>query len=284
MNLLSLQVALRPTGKKPAVNAGPYLGGVMHGVFEHLVRTHAPKLIDALGMSGTSQPTRYAVLPPPYGWQAKPEQALLHLGCGIMLFGGAAEHAQTVSEALRHWRELRFGGEVDRVEQIRIDVHHPPAPQEFSPLESLTLDWVTPVLLDSQGQRAAGAANASPSLYRVVRSLAARIRHLEPELAILLGLGDRASRDEIFLKHWEPIKEKIRHTPIERHSLNPISWRYGSRTKERTFDFTGLIGEITYAGPIAAPIHALLQWGSWFGVGQRTALGQGLYHIKENDA
>ena len=65
----------------------------------------------------------------------------------------------------------------------------------------------------------------------------------------------------------------------------PVEWRYGSRTKDAPIEFRGHLGTLRYraptAHPIPGPIHTLLRWGTWFGIGERTALGQGMYLLQE---
>ncbi len=272
MKLLSLQVALQPTTGRSALAEAPFLGGVLHGVFEHLIHSHCPQLTGLLGMTKGVRYKNYAVRPPHYGWQADLRHATIHLGCGVMLFGEVANHGQAVSDALRCWQELKFDGRRDRVDDLDIEVHDPGIAPEFSALDTLTLEWITPLTLDSRGKRLAGATHVPPSLLAVVRSLVKRIRAAEPALAAELDLNSQA---------WIVAEESVRRLSVANHTLRPFPWFYGSRNHDHLIQLEGLLGEICYAGPIPASIHALLQWGGWFGVGQGTALGCGIYQIKE---
>ncbi len=293
MILLNLQLALQGDLPQPAITASPYLGGVLHGAFEHLVRLHTPEVAVELGMVEGSQQKYYAIYPPPYGWQAETDQTPLYLGCGVMLFGHVTRHAEQLIPVLQHWEEIRLAGLSDKVQSVQIyscipgdqprlrtgsqaeSVWHQVAPsfdQVFTECSGVTLDWLTPLTLASEGHRRAGVADAAPTLLRLVRSLVRRIQALEPALATFLGLGSSV---------WIEAEESIRHAPAEVHTLESVPWQYGSRTKESPILLNGLIGQITYRGSIPAPIMALLHWGSWFGAGQRTTLGHGMYSIKE---
>ncbi|MEF8732807.1 MAG: CRISPR system precrRNA processing endoribonuclease RAMP protein Cas6 [Candidatus Accumulibacter meliphilus] len=272
MKLLSLQVALQPMAGQSALAEAPFLGGVLHGVFEHLIRSHSPQLTGLLGMTEGVRYKQYAVLPPPYGWQADLRHATVYLGCGVMLFGEAANHDQVVSDALRCWEELRYGDRRDRVDHLDIQVHDPGIAPESSALDSLTLEWNTPLTLDSQGKWAAGATHVAPNLLAVVRSLVKRIRAVEPALAEELDLNGQ---------DWIVAEESIRRLLVAKHTLRSAPWVYGSRKHNRPFELEGLLGQVSYSGPIPAAIHALLKWGVWFGAGQGTALGRGMYQLKE---
>lgn len=281
MKLLSFSLWLEAeTGQDFAVRSLPFLGGMLHGAWEDQVYRHAPGLKPVLGIasgqSGNSgTPKRYAILPPPW---AQPlsllDEGTAQLGFGVMLYGAAADHASELAAAFSRCPSLRLGARQDRIEQCRFCEYAPRYSGDFSALGMIHLHWITPLLLDSAGQRARGVDQHPPDLLRVVRSIARRIRDLEPELAEQLGLQGSA---------WVMAEEAIRTLRGHSADWQKVSWRYGSRTKEAPFPFSGQLGLIGYLGngpdSIPAPIHSLLQWGTWFGVGQRTALGQGFYRI-----
>jgi len=297
MILLSLQLQLQGGKPEPALNDSPFLGGVLHGSFEHLIRLYTPEIADKLQMTQHTRPKCYAVLPPPYGWHtaanagAPPDNRLL--GCGIVLFGTARQYLTSIPPVLQRWREIRIDGRVDTIKQIDIHICAPGnkpclwsdsnntlleniAPDfSYSFMESrrVNIQFITPLILESTAQKAAGAKNTPPGLLRLVRSLTKRIQALEPELAIKLGMQSPA---------WVDAEEQIRHIPIVHHDLKRVQWKYGSRTKKHPVIRSGLIGQIHYNGPIPAPIIALLNWGCWFGIGQGASLGQGMYVIKNS--
>lgn len=291
MILLSLQAELRPQQACTALTEARHLGGVLHGSVADLLIRHAPSAAEALGMGGANPDAfrRYAILPPPYGWAPPQDGSAAWLGFGLMLYGDAVEQTTTVAGALNHWRELRVGRRVDRVSALRIQacrpgratrlvdpealsLGEPDDEPAFAPCSGLGVEWLTPLQLDGSAQRAAGVTGQVPSLLRVVRSLSRRVAELEPVLARKLGLGTA---------DWIAAEETIRRLPVGTGTLRPAPWRYSSRNHSKPVHFSGLIGRTYYPGPIPAPIHALLHWGCWFGAGQRTALGQGMYRIGE---
>lgn len=268
MRLLALKTQLTPIGRTPDF-CGVFLGGALHGSLEDLIISHAQGLEASLGLRGTAPFKCYAVLPPPC-CSERSLQFGSELAFGIVLYGEAARHAEAVCAALRHWKILRHPAGNASITSIEARIHAPPDPLAFPELPAIALEWITPLRLESRGQRKAGFAGAPPGLLRVVRSLAQRVRSLEPALAKTLGLHAPT---------WIVAEEQIR--PIAGHGTNwrTYDWRYGSRTKDKPLDFHGELGRVDYRGHIPAPIHALLRWGTWFGAGQRTTLGQGHYRI-----
>ena len=282
MKLLAFSLRLRAGGGDGfAVGRQSFLGGMLHGAWEDQIHQYAPQLREILGLvSGTSgqqaAPKRYAMLPPPW---AQPlsilEDGSAHLGFGVVLYGAAADHASELGAAFCHCPALRLGAQQDRIEHSEFGEHTPVNPDVFPALAWIKLHWLTPLLLESAGQRKLGADVRPPALLRVVRSIARRIRELEPALAEQLGLYDA---------DWIIAEESIRALAAQSADWRTVSWRYGSRTKDVPVQFHGQLGCAGYfaanPGSIPANIHALLQWGTWFGVGQRTALGQGFYRLE----
>lgn len=273
MKLLAFSLRLNETvAGSLAVQRLPFLGGLLHGAWEHQVRCHAPGLSGLLGLErGKPGPKAYAILPPPFVQPSRPAAIGPVLAFGVLLYADAAAHAEELARAFEHCRCLSVGRWVDPVVSITHQVHVPVYAASFAACSAIRLHWLTPLLLDSPAQRRLGLHQAPPSLLRVVRSLVRRIDELEPGLALQLGLRDAA---------WTCAEESIRGVSAVAVDWQPVVWRYGSRTKEAPVQFSGQLGRIDYSGEIPSAIHALLHWGTWFGVGQRTALGQGFYQIE----
>lgn len=275
MKLLAFSIKLKALRNSTfAVHEIPFLGGMLHGAWEHQIRSHCPEAITTLGLGiETGAPKRYAILPPPYGFEPPvQEDGSVHLGFGVMLYGNAGEHAASLINAFTQCRYLSMGALRDTIEQMDHREIAPGVAQDFPSRDGIHLHWITPLLLDSQGQRKAGKSNEPPSLIRVVRSVARKISQLEPEMAVQLGLQS---------PDWIAAEESIRSLSVEEANWQCVSWRYGSRTKEAPVQFNGHMGTVEYRGPLCSSIHQVLQWGAWFGAGQRTALGQGFYRIGE---
>lgn len=282
MKLLAFSLQLRAgSGSSFAVQALPFLGGMLHGAWEDQIYRYAPELMDCLGLSHSQAevkptPKRYAMLPPPYAYSMQQQDdGSLHLGFGVILYSLAGDHADHLASAFRRCTYLRLGDRKDTIENLSVQEHTPAANGTFDHLDAICLRWLTPLLLETSGQRTAGAQRNPPALLRVIRSVARRVRELEPSLAEELGLHGSA---------WVIAEESIRDLTTQSADWQQVSWRYGSRTKDAPVKFSGQLGQVHYFGTtpksIPANIHALLQWGTWFGAGQRTALGQGFYRIE----
>ena len=290
MILISLKLQLVPGKSNSAIAASPFLGGVLHGAFENLVRTHAPDVAEALYMTQNNRLKLYSVLPPPYGGYEETADTRA-LGCGVMLFGQAARFLPDVLSILHNWREIRLGGNRDAISTREIQICSPGNPPqhwsddtdsiiqpvtpdydyEFSTGHDLAIRFITPLVLENELQKTAKTADPPPGLLRIVRSLAKRVQTLEPNLSEKLAIGT---------PEWIEAEERIRRIPCAATELKRVQWRYGSRTKKHPILRSGLIGKIHYTGLIPASIMALVNWGCWFGVGQGASLGQGMYVIK----
>lgn len=290
MILISLKLELLNGRPKPAYTAAPFLGGVLHGFFENLIRVHKPEIAQALGMTQNNQYKYYAVLPPPFDSSAEQKTDINLLGCGIMLFGQAKQFLPSILPILQYWHEIRLDGRCDKIKKQEIHVCSPGNPprlwdgKQMASIESINpefnytfnagdgviLSFLTPLVLENAKQKAKSAADTPPALLRLTRSLAKRIQALEPELAKTLQIGSTT---------WIEAEELIRGIPIHQHHLTRVHWHYGSRTKKYPIMRSGLTGRIHYDGSIPAPIMALLNWGCWFGIGQGASLGQGMYVI-----
>jgi len=280
--LLELHVTLYSNQTESAVSASPFLGGILHGTFEHLVRIHAPIICRDLGIAADSQLKRYAILPPPYGWHAQLTQQAKTMKCGIILYEKSQCYAQIIEALLKQWHEIRFEGRKNRVHCDQIIFYIPGIKTAFqqepnlqsinrqdhaihkhSSCDNITLHFFTPLTKKNL---------QLPKLLPIVRSIASRIQKLEPSLADSLNLGSSA---------WVEAEEQIRHLPIAQHQLKPVDWKYRSSKHTNCIPCTGLLGQVHFAGHIPAAITTLLHWGQWIGAGQGTALGQGMYYINE---
>lgn len=283
MLLLESQFAVnRNHHSRSVISATPFLGGVLHGVFENLVQIHAPIIGSELGITPRQRLKHYAILPPPFGWQIDPAQNPITLKCGFMLYGQAEKYSQTVDALLKHWHEIRFEGHSNTVDH-ELTVFRLPGMQADAydglDLKSLnrqfhtqhthpashniTLHFYTPLRRRN---------HHPPQLLHIVRSVASRIRELEPLLADSLGLASLA---------WIEAEEQARRVSIARHRLTQVEWLYRSRSHQHYVPCTGLLGQMDFTGAIPATIMTLLHWGQWFGAGQSAALGQGMYYINE---
>ncbi len=290
MILLKLQLAIQADQPKSAIAASPFLGGVLHGTFERLVIKHAPIICNELGIKPSSQWKQYAVLPPPFGWQPSTPLSTITMQCGIVLYGQAKQYVQVIIALLEKWDEIRLANRTDKIkcQQISFKIpgsktpswhdsnqlaqftRQPDFTQNYAPMDGVTLNLFTPLKLGKfhniNGQP------QPPKLLKIVRSITQRIKKLEPELANTLGIGTLA---------WIEAEEKIRLIPVDWYQLESVHWKYGSSTKQHIIPFSGLFGQIHYSGPIPATIITLLRWGEWFGIGESTALGQGMYYIDD---
>ncbi len=203
MLLLNLQLTIQHDQTKLPRTAFPFLGGVFHGAFEHLVRHHEPSIARELGMFQHSPLKYYAILPPPYGWQPLKNAGTPLLNCGIILFGKTGQSVHKIAPLLQHWREIRLEERIDYITQCTIHVCNPgtqpllwcAANQKsienftlnlnhtFAASNGIRIDLITPLILESEQQKAIGVNAAPPGLLRIVRSAARRIQKLEPQLA-----------------------------------------------------------------------------------------------------
>ena len=282
MVLLELHLTLHMNQSESAVSTSRFLGGVIHGTFERLVLTHAPVIGHDLGIASESLPKRYAILPPPFDWKMPETQLPVKMKCGIVLYNKKKKYIEVIVALLKQWHEIRYERHTNTVQCDQVFFHIPgnksvvydyleqkPVDTQFylnqmRPASSgITLNFNTPLKRKNL---------QPPQLLRIVRSVADRIRELEPALADLLGLKSLA---------WIESEEQIRRLSIAYHHLKQVDWKYWSTSHENFIPCTGLLGQIHYEGNIPSAITTLLHWGQWFGAGQSTALGQGMYYIDE---
>lgn len=294
MIVIGARLVLAPAGIHSALDNVSFLGGVIHGAMENLLRERAPEIAAALGMGSSNRIKPYAILPPPFGWEPQNSSGNRELPFGIVLHGDAAAHAEDVAVAINAWPEVRLAGRVDQVRSVEISVGTPGgSPVHWSPGQAfpsgsgaptlvgrparatVTLRFLTPLLLTSSDNNTAAERERPPGLLRIVRALRRRIESADPSLFAQLAGND-----------WVASEEAIRPLEAQARQWREVTWRYGSRTKPSPVNFRGYLGSLHFRAPastpIPGPIWALLQWGTWFGLGQRTALGQGMYILQED--
>lgn len=307
---LDFEFALGP-GPKPLPD---YLGGVLHGYVEGAVKNHDPHLLPVLRPNGADGLAHFMILPPPMG---DPVQGKLRFG--IILFH-AATHAwpvivralieQQISQlngrllALRRaWCTGPDGEQHDLVHHGRL-VGFTQGPPLHRCLQSLAaqaqphlpgdaffrLAFKTPLLLASrkaQRERERIARGLPwPTLGSALDSIASRCHQLEPELAAAVGLPH----------DWQapPEAHAIEaYTPAGRPARQ-VEWVYSSTPRQapdspaptpprerRSLVIRGLLGELAYPVPDIPHAAALLHWGQWLGVGQKTTMGCGQYVLSD---
>ncbi len=302
---LEFDFALGP-GREPLPD---YLGGVLHGYVEGAVKNHDPHILPVLRPGGADGIAHFMILPPPMTITV--EGALRF---AVMLYRDAAKAWPIIVRALieqqvsrlngrlfafrRAWCSTVDGERHDLVRQGRL-IEFPEGPPVHRCLESLAalaqphhpargfyrLNFRTPLLLASrkaQRERERIAHGLPwPTLGSVLDSIAARCRQLEPELAAAIGLPET----------WQaPAVAHALHayTPAGRPARQ-IEWLYSSTPRQaldtppdparerRSLVVRGLLGELGYPVPDIPHAAALLHWGQWLGVGQKTTMGCGHY-------
>jgi hypothetical protein len=300
MILLSVQAELVPDRRDAAAHASPFLGGALHGIFESMILQWAPECCATLGLLERAATKHYAIAAPPYCWRSPMQDGSYFFSFGVMLYGDAAKHAIQIARALHNWKWLNLSGRHDYVKNMEIRACVPNRePRLLSadtdaaaiavltdtewlcgmhthPCQDLTIEWITPLILDSVIHRTHDGAYAinlrAVTLLKIIRSIASKIQILEPVLADVLGIGSAA---------WIESEESVRQSGLGQNTLQLVSWSYGSSTKTKPHGLRGVIGEIRYIGYIPANIRSLMEWGSWFGAGQSRVLGNGMYWMKE---
>lgn len=290
MLLLSIQAQTRSSYAFPR----PFLGGALHGVFEHLIKEHAPQLMSALAPEGKNSLKQYAIIPPAY--EEKRHDQADFLSFGLILFGKASQHAHEVAEAILHWKILKTHESEDHITNINVYLvkpgHEPmplatsankqiilqdltfdwPNAPVFPPTNKITVEWITPATLINGQQKQNNTENSVPHIFKLVSSAYRRISDLEPTLALKLGFESAAWNDAL----W-----RIHAVTTQPHNWRPVYWQYGSSTKQRPFKMKGMMGSIDYkADEIPTIILETLHWGMWFGLGQKTTIGHGFYTIQ----
>lgn len=267
MRLLSLRLAVevdvRPGGAWPLA-----WGGVLHGFVERAAMNHAPALLSLMRPEGRQGLARFTILPPPEGCGDE-------LAFGLMLFGDLADHAAPLVDALARQCAHRLHGRPTRL--LAAEVHDAPActpalPVPVSAIRLHRLVLRSPLLLASGSATHAGLRRHGqlpwPPLGSVLESIAARMHALAPVLAQeLLGPSDRWQASPAQW-HAEPL------TPAADPAREVVA-RYATRTHR--LDTPGLLGTLCYLSEAPEVESALLYWGQWLGVGQKTTMGFGSF-------
>ena len=144
--------------------------------------------------------------------------------------------------------------------------------------QRLRLDWTTPLHLASRAQALAGHGDAAPTLLRCVRSVARRIRALEPDWAHACGLDSPG---------WLQTEEALRNALAlggDGPPTQALDWRYGSRTKAAPFMQRGLLGTQCFSAALPPSLLAVLAAGAWLGAGEGGSFGCGQYRWQAWDA
>jgi hypothetical protein len=76
--------------------------------------------------------------------------------------------------------------------------------------------------------------------------------------------------------------ERAKHVPKVESRLRWVDWKRYSARQKRTMLMGGLVGSVTFEGPLAEFLP-LLQLGEWVHVGKGTVMGLGQYRIENGD-
>ncbi|KDB50828.1 hypothetical protein X805_35720 [Sphaerotilus natans subsp. natans DSM 6575] len=279
MRLMSLQLLLGPRSGAQAA-----WGGVLHGFVERAAMNHAPELLPLLRPGGRQAPAHFAVLPPPVtdGPQAESadEDDPEPLDFGIVLFGALAEQADELAQALRMQCASRLHGRLARLGEVRVidaPSHLPAlAVEPASAIRLHRLELRAPLLLASGSATHAGWRQYRhlpwPSLGSVLESIAARLRVLAPTQAAQLGLDALPAR-----LRWRAAPAQWQIEPLTPASRPAREIVLPYQTREHHLAPSGLIGTLIYPSHHPEQEAALLYWGQWVGVGQKTTMGFGSY-------
>ncbi len=306
MLLLSIDLRLGPG----ALPLPAHLGGALKGFFEGAVMAHAPHLLDVLRARGANERANFALHAPPLA------QAVGHqLRFGVVLFNELElAHAQLL-RALHSQCEQRFNGRevlLERATLLRpgelprqllqdgLLTEEPsgagipalPAPLAFgamaTPQRALhELQFRSPLLLASSGVvRACMRENRPlpwPTLGQVLGSIADALCSLEPRIAQQLGLAHGWQPD--------PARSQLAALTPAHDPAQHMQWLYrstprvgqakpnGGTAQRRELNIPGIVGTLVYPAGSDPVEHALMHWGQWCGVGQKTTMGFGSYTL-----
>jgi hypothetical protein len=287
-------------------------GGALHGFFEGAVLHHAPHLLAVLRPQGADGLARFALEVPAH--EQPPGDSLQF---GAILYGNARDAWRQIARAVL--AQCRAGYNGRRVRLAECSMEYPGDPLTPILLDARLLeldsplgdaapldrrDWHTPMptmpprlyalgfdvpllLASRKAQRNRLPRDGElpwPSLDRVLESLAHRLRELEPELARTLGLA----------ADWQPsplacelapltfaaaparqVETTYRSTP---RKVDKAETPFGKDAR-RSFDVPGIVGELVYPATGDPLEFALLYWGQWLRVGQKTTMGYGAYRL-----
>lgn len=282
----------------------PHLGGVLHGFVEGGAKNYAAHLLQVLRPNGVNQAAHFMIIVPPV---YTPIHDVLRFG--IVLYNAAAKAFPVLLRALLeqqahgiHGRAacimqawclspthetftlVQQGQLLNLPEQSPI-MHNTHAMRKIHAAENTsalhTLYFQSPLLLASRkAQRDKTRIEAGlpwPSLASMLNSIAERLRLLEPTLAQAIGIDAKWTAPEALhhIQALTPATDPARqiewaYTATSRHSKK-------SHAKPRTLAFRGIVGNLIYQNNHTPHEHALLYWGQWLGVGQKTTMGCGNY-------
>jgi len=304
--LLTFDLSIAP-GCKPLP---AHLGGVLHGYVEGAVKHHAPHLLPVLRPNGDNRAAHFVILPPPVN-----QTITCELRFGVMLFGAATQVWRQIAQSLL----ARQAQQINRRE-VRIRaawLQQPGNPVQAlvadgCPLEALprletpetlyrrlyaaqhperirrihTLTFRSPLLLASRkAQRerlpATGVLHC-PTLGAVLDSIARRMIELEPGLADTISLppGWKTSASS----------RAIAALTAAADPAKQVEWEYASTPRNadnaanahRKLRVPGIVGALSYPASDDKLEFALLYWGQWLGVGQKTTMGCGNYTLSSS--
>ena len=139
--------------------------------------------------------------------------------------------------------------------------------------EALLLETVTPIIITSPAKRHLKLEAQAPKLGRLVRAILRRCDDCWPDA--LAALTRQTSRDalEAHADNLDRSAGAILNEPFPAASF----W-YGSSTHPEPLRFSGYTGRIVMNRDWQ-PLLPVLRVGSWLQVGQKTALGFGVYRL-----
>ncbi len=293
-----------------------HLGGVLHGMVEAAVLAHDPQVLDALRPAGAQAPARFSVQAPPVdpagsAAAATPREDMgsgFELNFGVLLFGAAVPFWPRVLSALLQQATNRLHGR--QIDYTTATVAYPgsepttvwcggattirhlpdPRPPWVTQHTALQADagslprlhqllLRSPLLLASRSAAREGLQRYGrlpwPSLGSMLDSIAQRLIALEPELAQALYIGPGWSASPA-------ARSVMPLTPADAPATQ-IVWTYRAAPRgvnpprSRSLDLPGIVGTLVFPGSDDPMERALLHWGQWIGVGQKTTMGCGQY-------
>lgn len=288
-----------------------HLGGVLHGFVEGGVKNHAPHLLPVMRPNGNHQAAHFMILPPPAeaavgeclsfaiilysacgdSWPVLLRALLEQQTCGLNNRRIRIDHAWCVLpggdayELLEQGQLLRVPDGIPMARDVAALADKTPSSPETRGWHRLS--FRAPLLLASRKAQRNKAHQAEglpwPPLGSVLDSIADRMRALEPRLAAALNLTP----------DWSAPKATRQIVPFTTTTspARQVTWDYTSTPRQaygeeqatppqrRTLSLPGIVGDLVYPAAGIEHEHALLYWGQWLGVGQKTTLGCGSYAL-----
>ncbi|BDI05763.1 CRISPR system precrRNA processing endoribonuclease RAMP protein Cas6 [Sphaerotilus microaerophilus] len=292
-----------------------HLGGVLHGMVEAGVLAHDPAILEVLRPAGAQAPARFSVQAPPV--DAPGNNAVepttdvgagFELSFGVLLFGAAVPFwPRVLSALLLQARNRLHGRQIDYTNATVVTPGSEPTSVWYEGattikhLPDLRLAWArqhaalqadadslprlhhlllrSPLLLASRSAAREGLQRYGqlpwPSLGSVLDSIAQRLIALEPELAQALQIGPGWSSG--------PATRSVMPLTPAQSPAEQIVWTYRAAARgvhpprSRSLELPGIVGTLIFPGGNDPLERALLHWGQWIGVGQKTTMGCGQY-------